>query len=305
MAKSRANVRAISALSDLRGALGQFAGEAQENLRAAEQEIQRTLAWLEQRRAYWRAEVRRCEAAVQAAARALSACLASPPTCYSDGHGGQHCTPPDCSAQAAALRRAQQKLTQAQAELRNVEQWLQHVQNAVEAYRPHARRLQHVAAAEIPKAQALLNRKVGELEAYTNLLAPSSHGVSQVSLIAATAPVLLGCYFMAMTKYLNSARNAAVRNARRQEIALVQRTGRGTRDWKPRQLEQLKKGHFPKGFQGHHGNSVKRFPHLADNPDNIHFVTFKEHLRLHWGRFQNATSHKMFNRKSMMVQWSK
>jgi hypothetical protein len=51
-----AQVRSIQALEDLKGALGRFGGEAQTSLQAAEQEIRRTLDWLQERLNYWRSE---------------------------------------------------------------------------------------------------------------------------------------------------------------------------------------------------------------------------------------------------------
>lgn len=300
MAKSGVNVRAISALSDLRGALGKFAGEAGATLQAAEQEIKTTLAWLEERRAYWRAEVRRREAQVESARRDLANCQRQQRDSR-DKESRQ--SAPSCAQEEAALRQAQRALEAAQQELRNVEQWLQKTQAAVAAYRQQAQRLQTLATQQTPKAQALLSRKVADLEAYAQMRTPK--GAALAATFATIAPTLIGGYLAALKHCLNSARSAAVREAKRQEIALVQRTGRGTREWTSRQLEQLKKGRFPKGYQGHHINNVARFPGQAANPDNIRFVTFKQHLNLHLGNFRHATSGRMFNRKSLMVQWVK
>ncbi len=47
-----AHVQSIQALDDLKGALGRFSGEAQAVLGAADQEIRRTLDWLQERLNY-------------------------------------------------------------------------------------------------------------------------------------------------------------------------------------------------------------------------------------------------------------
>ena len=79
-------------------------------------------------------------------------------------------------------------------------------------------------------------------------------------------------------------RRVAVRMAWEQERALVQRTGQGTRDWSAAELEILKNGGTPSGYQGHHINSVKGSPELAGDPNNIQFATPEEHLQdLHGG----------------------
>lgn len=72
-----ANVQSIQALDDLRAALGRFQEQAQEALAASEQEIRRTLDWLNERRNHWQSEVRRRQAAVAQAQAALSRCQAS------------------------------------------------------------------------------------------------------------------------------------------------------------------------------------------------------------------------------------
>lgn len=305
MLRSGVHVRSIAALSELRDALGQFRGEVEEDLLAVEQEILRTLEWLDAQRDARRAELRRCEATVVAASRSLIACQSRPPVCRSDGRGGTSCFPPDCGTQQSTVRAMQRALSEAQAQLRNVEQWQKRVHQAVDAYRQRARTLRQIASTDIPKAQATLNRRVAALEAYV-----SAGGLGSASPWMAVAPELLSGFLTAVGLYLNSARGAAVREAKRQEIALVRRTGRGTRKWSAGELRLMqKKGRFPKGYEGHHINSVDRFPAQAHDPDNIAFVKARwrsnEHILRHLGKFTNASHGRMFNRKSLMVQWAR
>jgi len=266
-----ANVRAIRSLEDLKGALGRFGGEAREALQAADREIRRTLDWLQERLNYWQREVEQCQ-------RAYDACMRSRDR---DGRG------PSCNAEAAALRRAQ-------AELTNVRRWLAQVQQVAGSYHVQARRLQNLATVHTEKAQAFLGRKIGDLEQY----------VALASGVAMLGPPLLNAVRSQYQMVRSRVGQQAVRLAKQQEVALVQKTHRGTRDWSRLELRQLKSGQFPKGYHGHHINNVARFPDLADNPDNIRFVTPQEHKRLHHWKWSN-TSGKMFNRKSLMVQWAR
>lgn len=144
-----ANIRAIQALTELRNALGRFAGNAQEALRAAELEIRRTQEWLREREAHWQREVEK-------ARRAYEACLR-----WRDEEGRG----PSCAAEEAALRWAE-------AELRKVQYWRARVERAVAEYRRCANRLKQLTTTYTEQAQALLERKREELEAYVAVPVP-------------------------------------------------------------------------------------------------------------------------------------
>lgn len=283
-----ANVLSIQAIEDLKTALSHFGNEAQEVLSAAELEIHRTLDWLQERLNHWLNEVQRRQEQVRLAQAALARCEASG---YYDQDG--HYYPPNCSAYQQALHQAQVRLQEAQAELANVRRWLTQIQHAIGAYRAQTRRLQDLTTTHTEKAQAFLGRKVDELEQYAALASGT----------AIFGPILLravkGHYDAWRAKVGADARNCA----RQQEMELVRKTGWGTRDWMGSELELLRADSFPKGYDAHHINNVVRFPDLADNPDNIMFVTRKEHFRLHHQSWHNNTSSKMFNRKSLMAQW--
>jgi hypothetical protein len=100
-------------------------------------------------------------------------------------------------------------------------------------------------------------------------------------------------------KNLKSARRAAVREAWKQERALVDETGVGTRPWTKVEAKELLENGKVKGYEGHHINNVNDHPQLAGNPDNIKFVHGRsEHLKEHDGNFKNKTSGKLIKRKS-------
>jgi RHS repeat-associated protein len=94
-----------------------------------------------------------------------------------------------------------------------------------------------------------------------------------------------------------SARRRAVKKAWKEERALVQRTGVGTRAWTKAEKKELLAAGKVKGYEGHHINNVATHPHLAGNPDNIKFVKGRsEHLKEHGGNFQNPTSGPLLTR---------
>jgi chromosome segregation ATPase len=124
------------------------------------------------------------------AKRALDTCRSRPPR--RDPQGQVH--PNDCSgpaaddsaAQAAVvdaskrlqsakgalskaeanLEAARVRLAKAEAELRNVEQVMALVADAIKAYRPHSSRLAMQLQIGIPQAQSLLDQKIAELRGY-------------------------------------------------------------------------------------------------------------------------------------------
>ena len=49
-----------------------------------------------------------------------------------------------------------------------------------------------------------------------------------------------------------------------------------------------------KGFVGHHMKSVKGYPSLAGDPNNIQFLTRAEHLLAHGGNWRNITHGRFF-----------
>jgi len=170
---SGANVQAIQALDDLKGGLNRFAGEAQEVLQAAEQALRQTEEWLQERLNHWQNEVQRRQEEVRRAEAALAHCRASG---YRDRDGHYHA--PDCSACEQAVFQARARLREAEAELRNVQEWLRMVGEAATAYRLQARRLGWQLAMDLPRADAFLERKIAELQAYLAVSAPAGAGAT-------------------------------------------------------------------------------------------------------------------------------
>ena len=86
----------------------------------------------------------------------------------------------------------------------------------------------------------------------------------------------------------------AIRKAWQQEQERVLE-GKGTRDWTPEQQQAIiEKGKAydsdGKAFHGQHMKSAEKYPEFQGDPDNIQFLTQKEHLAAHRGKWQNPTN---------------
>lgn len=164
----------LKAVEELRSALGRFRKEAQETLTAVQHEVSRTQTWLRERHDYWQREREQARRAVDQARRevrraagALSACLA-----WRDSEGRGR----SCSAEAAALRaaedelrRAEARLRTAEAELQNVKQWMARVEEAVGQYAVRARGLTDLVKSGLPHAESFVGFKIADLRRYLRM----------------------------------------------------------------------------------------------------------------------------------------
>ncbi len=157
---SSARVSSLDALVDLKAALCIFTAEAREALSAVEMEIRRHQAWLEEQLTYWREVVRQCEDKVFQAKQEL---VRRRMMRIAD-------RPPDTSEQEEALQIAQARLAHAEEKGDKTRRWLRLLPEAVIEYEGPARQLAGVLEADMPKADALLERKIAALEAYIQLL---------------------------------------------------------------------------------------------------------------------------------------
>ena len=88
----------------------------------------------------------------------------------------------------------------------------------------------------------------------------------------------------------NDCRSKAVKDAWKAEVDNVKNGGDGiTRKWSGPEKEQLLARGKVKGYHGHHMKSVKGYPELAGDPNNIQFLTKAEHLMAHGGNWRNIT----------------
>src|SRR5579863_7204626 len=113
---SSANVKAIEALEELRQSLMRFQSDAFNSMNAAASEIKRTLEWLQGRLRFWQHELGRRLQALQAATKALNACMSS--GSYDPRTG--RTSVPDCSHEKLAVIEAQHRVREAEQELSTV-----------------------------------------------------------------------------------------------------------------------------------------------------------------------------------------
>jgi len=266
-----ANVRSVQALGELKGALSCFQGEAQDALQAAEQEIRRTLDWLQERLNHWRNEVSRRQEEVARAGAALTRCQASG---YTDRDGRYHA--PNCSAYEQALRQAQARLREAEAELRNVQEWTRRVQQANGDYQRQAQRLTTMLNSDLPRGTALLGRKIAVLHSYAALQVPSAP-ISAAQAVAATT-------LISMLTNLGGGHGSRYQTARQQFLRSLlddPQQPRPVRGWITQELHRLEQvkatreaGTRPPGGNQRHVRGIPgldvghRYPDI-DLPENF------------------------------------
>ncbi|OWY63308.1 hypothetical protein B7486_53805, partial [cyanobacterium TDX16] len=84
-------------------------------------------------------------------------------------------------------------------------------------------------------------------------------------------------------KYIKNLRQKGVRKAWKREKDLVKRTGRGSHDWTEDQKKELLERGRVSGYEGHHKQTVKDRPDLADDPDNVEILKHEDHMKKHYG----------------------
>jgi len=170
-----AHVESLDALKEFKAALITFGVDAQDALAAAESQIQRVLDGLEQQRKHWLAEVRQRQEELTRA----KAVLVQKRWGHPDGRG------PGITDAELAVRHAEQRLREAEAKVETVKRWLLHLPREIGEYQGPARRLGGWIDADLKIGVALLDRRLGALEAY---LTPSSPPPGEPAASAAGSP---------------------------------------------------------------------------------------------------------------------
>jgi len=154
-------VHNLQTLTDLRDALGRFAHDAQESLRAAEADVSRAQQWIQQRVWHWQRQVQQAQQGVRRAQAALNRCQSQ----VHVGRDGRRRVP-DCRSEERAVATAERRLRETEAQLRKAQQWKTRLESAAGEYRRHAGRLQRLASTHTPRSRAFLERLATELERY-------------------------------------------------------------------------------------------------------------------------------------------
>ncbi len=141
------------ALADLRTALLAFRGRASEQLRTIGQLLQQFVAALQRQEQISQAQVRQAQAMLQQYKASIA----------QRGDGD-----------VEVLRRFAHQLRQAEERLRLVRHYQREVAEALQAYLKQAQRLHQQLEQEVPKATALLDRKLASLEQYQGAASPGA-----------------------------------------------------------------------------------------------------------------------------------
>ena len=150
-----AQVNSLDALKALHAALARYGPEALEALGAAEMEIRRAFDYLQNQLKHWQRQVEKRHEDVNRARADLAHARA-----LRKGERSGYVE------QEIALRKAQNRLREAEEKVAAVKRWLVHLPQAVNEYEGPARRLGGWLDADLKQGLAILNTKIDILEAY-------------------------------------------------------------------------------------------------------------------------------------------
>jgi hypothetical protein len=154
-----AQVHSLDLLRRLHDVLARFGVTAQESLCMAESEIRHVHDALTDWLRYWRQQTEKRHEDVARARAALSHARAA--------NKGQHA---GCEEEELTLRKAQERLRQAEEKVVTVRRWQRELPDHVKDYEGRARGLSGFLDGDLRRALVLLQNKVATLEAY---LSPS------------------------------------------------------------------------------------------------------------------------------------
>lgn len=100
------------------------------------------------------------------------------------------------------------------------------------------------------------------------------------------------------SRNLSKSRRAAEKDAWAQERALVEQTGKGSRQWTDAEKAELLNNGKISGYEGHHINNVKNHPELARDPNNIDFLDRSEHFDAHQRNWKKETTGPLVERNN-------
>jgi hypothetical protein len=178
---SQAEVHSIEALKDLRVAMALFADDVLGALGGVDMEVRRTVQWLQHdRKAYWQEQIKRRREQVSSAQAEVFRRKLAKTADYT----------PAYSEQKELLRRAEASLRDAEMRAEFVKKWEPALQQAVLEYHASTRRIKDLAAGDVPRALAVLERMVDALEAYLRVASPG--GPAMTSPLESIAGAILG-----------------------------------------------------------------------------------------------------------------
>jgi hypothetical protein len=179
----RANVRSLDAIRYFRPAVIRFEDDVSAALTGLRTELNRTLQWLDHEcPAYWQQQIRAgfdkvAETRTQLSRKQMITVA------------GRHS---DCIDEKKAHARAKERLEEAQAKLRLCRQWSIKAHRASDEYNARLGRVEQSLSQTLPRMQAILEKIILALEAYSAVDRPSRIdayvGASESAPVAETQP---------------------------------------------------------------------------------------------------------------------
>lgn len=161
-----ARLQSLDTLKDVKAAVAEFADAVKRTLTGVDADVARVGQWLNQDRpAYWKARVRRCEDDVtQAQADIMRKKLIAAPE------------PASVVEEQKALGAAKRRLVHAQRKLTNVRKWAPVWDREAMLYKTACRGLTEAVHRDMPAAAARLDHLMASLEEYLKVAVPRTDG---------------------------------------------------------------------------------------------------------------------------------
>jgi hypothetical protein len=160
----QADVKSIDTLAFVKAAIAAFAHETGQAVGEVELQGQRAVDWITvDRAAFWKAESRRAADLVNKAMKDLEHCRA-----FKKVGDNQ----PSCIEEKKALEKAKRRLELAERKVEAVRRWTPVVQQQFRETCVRLVRFREVIDIDCPRAQAVLERMLKALDAYSNAQSP-------------------------------------------------------------------------------------------------------------------------------------
>jgi hypothetical protein len=163
--RSGADVRSLDELREFHAALCTFRTDAMESLSSVDLSIRHLADWISDQTQHWHAAIRKSEEEVFQAKQELAM----------RKYVGFDGRVPDTTVQEENLQKAKRRLAHAQDKYETCRKWQQRYPHQVgELYEGPARQLSGALEAEVPRALAVLERRIMALEAYAAIPTPAA-----------------------------------------------------------------------------------------------------------------------------------
>ncbi|MHC5001991.1 MAG: hypothetical protein ACYTJ0_02610 [Planctomycetota bacterium] len=158
-----ARVTSLEALRRFRASFAAFGDEARLALGNAESDVQRAMAWVQERSVHWQHEIRRRERKLAEAKSELYR-----------AETGSRDERPSCVLERRAVARATQLVEEARTKLERCRSWLRSFDRDYMLFKGQLQPLATHVERDVPKGVARLGVMIEKLEAYVRLAPPTS-----------------------------------------------------------------------------------------------------------------------------------